>query len=101
MNPLIGHFKNCCFTAGQALRCSNGQLIRGFGLNDFLENEIDEEDGCVEIAIAAIDFFCSDSSPNEVEFRFAVIAVCDFLHRHHAKLTGSFDKQSAIDLVAL
>jgi hypothetical protein len=101
MNNRIAQFKICCHLAGPTAGCSIGQLNREFGLGEFLEDVLTDSDDCISIAVKAVQFFCEDVFPSDKVFQFVVYAVCDYLHRHHAKRSGQLSVQAATDLVKL
>ncbi len=104
MNPLISAFKQCAHQAGEKCRLTNGQLVRRFGLGDFLENKLTEADKPPDIAVKALEFFCDERDPHNEKFRFAVLAVGIFLDEHHASTPcDSFEdlQQPLKDLVAI
>lgn len=101
MSPLVAAFKDCCHQTGDGLRIKNGELIRNFGLKDFLENDLSDYDDAEMIAIKAIHFFCDDSDRTQQKFKFAVLVICLFLHRHHAKRKPPVCHIAMSDLVKL
>lgn len=84
MNPLISAFKDCAHQAGELCNISNGQLVRNFGLGDFLENMLTTNVRAPDIAIKALEYFCDEGSPHDPRFRFAVLSVGIFLDEHQA-----------------
>jgi hypothetical protein len=104
MNSLIPIFKGCAHQAGQICSLSNGELVRRFGLGDFLENKLAEADSAPDIAVKALEFFCDERNPHDKKFRFAVLTVGIFLQEHYAENTAldTEDLQQPLrDLVAL
>jgi|SRR5579864_185047 len=104
MNPLISAFKQCAHQAGEKCNLSNGQLVRRFGLGDFLENKLTEADSAPDIAVKALEFFCEEKDPHNQKFRFAVLAVGIFLDEFHAgtPCDSFMDLQQPLkDLVAI
>ncbi len=101
MSDLTNAFKACAFQAGKVCSVPNGRLIREFGLGDFLENAVQDGDDAATIAVLALKFFCEDEDPQSVKCMVAVLAVGDFLNRHHARRKDAVSQQSLKDLVAL
>jgi hypothetical protein len=104
MNRLIAGFKECAHQAGEICNLSNGELVRRFGLGDFLENRLSEEDSAPDIAIKALEFFCEERDPHDQRFRFAILAVGIFLDGYHSSIPcDSFEalQQPLKDLVAI
>src|SRR5712692_9235526 len=84
MNRLIFGFKGCAHQAGEICSLPNGELVRRFGLGDFLENRLTETDSAPDIAIKALEFFCDEQDPHSAKFRFAVLTVGIFLDEYHS-----------------
>jgi hypothetical protein len=79
------------------MKLSNGQLIREFGLDDFLRS-IPEDTSATALAVAAIQHFCGDAGASQSIFRFGVMTVTLFLHSQAGR-RGPFPQQTARDLV--
>jgi hypothetical protein len=101
MNPLIVGFKTCAHQAGAVCNFGTGKLVREFGLQDFLENAIQEGDDTPAIAIKALRFFCDEYNPTADVFKFGVLTVGAFLNRHHAARMQQVPQQALRDLVDL
>src|SRR5437773_1872700 len=101
MNNLIEGFKECAHQAGAICSIPNGRLIREFGLDDFLENDVHNDDAAPTISTKAILYFCEDQNPQAPIFMFAVLAVCFFLNVYHANRKGPVPQQTMRDLVTL
>jgi hypothetical protein len=84
MNQLISGFKACAHQAGEICNLTNGELVRRFGLGDFLDNKLTETDSAPGIAVKALEFFCDERDPHSKKFRFAVLAIGIFLDEYHA-----------------
>jgi hypothetical protein len=100
MNALIEGFKECAHQAGEVCGCGVGRLIRDFGLGDFLENKLTEEDDAPTIAVKALDYFCEEYAPHQLRFKFAVLSVGIFLNSHMTKKAG-VPQQALRDLVSI
>ncbi len=101
MNSRAEKFKRCAHQAGQTLNCRPGALIRRFGLGDFLENALSEEDDIRTTAIKAIRFFCDEYAPKTDKFRFAVLSVGIFLNTELTPARREMPIQAMVDLVNL
>ncbi|MFO0935609.1 MAG: hypothetical protein U0798_03720 [Gemmataceae bacterium] len=77
-----------------------GEMLRNFGLKDFLENKVDDECTHHEVAEEAIIHFCEGHVKRERIFQFGVISVCYFLHNDYAKQSGSPPVQLLQDLIS-
>jgi hypothetical protein len=98
MTPLIDGFKQCAHQAGGICGCTIGKLIRAFGLGDFLENALQENDDAPTIAVKALSFFCDEGNPHSQKFQFAVLAVGLFLNHYHANQGRDVPQQALRDL---
>lgn len=103
MNQLILRFKHCAHQAGQLCGLTNGQLIRRFGLGDFLENKLKDSDTAPDIAVKALEFFCDEADQRQIEFRFAVLTVTNFLSENYSSSPLDTDDlhQPMRDLVSI
>jgi hypothetical protein len=101
MNPLLVGFKECAQLAGEVCSIPNGKLVREFGLDDFVENAVLDNDDAPTIAIKALNYFCEEGNPHAPVFKFAVLAVGVFLNHHHAKRGRQIPQQALADLVTL
>ena len=63
MSDLVRLFKDAAHSAGAACDLTNGQIIRDFGLKDFLENAILSEDDAATICVRAAKHFCDEADP--------------------------------------
>ncbi len=61
MNALVEGFKDSAHLAGEICSFPNGKLIRHFGLGDFLENAVSDQDDAPTIAVKALAFFCPEA----------------------------------------
>lgn len=77
-----------------------GRLIREFGLNDFLENQIQEEDTAFDIVVKALAFFCEEANPRLEVFKFGVLTVGSFLNAYYKKRNQP-PQQALRDLVTI
>jgi hypothetical protein len=94
-------FKECCHRIADGAGFRVGEVIRDFGLYDFLQNQVDDNFTAHEVAEEALVYFCEGRSKQERQFQFAILAVGHFLHQDYAKLTGSPPKQVLGDLVSI
>jgi hypothetical protein len=101
MSDLIGAFKDCAHLAGEVCNCRMGKLIRSFGLGDFLDNKLTDDDDAATIAVKALDFFCDEGDPHAEKFKFAVLTVGIFLNHHLANRDRSVPQQALRDLVSI
>ena len=101
MSALIEAFKDCAHLAGEICGFSNGKLIRQFGLGDFLENAVQEDDDAPTICVKALAYFCGDKNPHAEVFKFAVLTVGTFLNHHQAHGQKAPPQQALRDLVSL
>jgi hypothetical protein len=101
MNPLIEAFKECAHMAGEICGFPTGRLIRDFGLEDFLENAVQETDDAATIAVRALGYFCEDPDTQAPVFKFAVLTIGVFLSEKHAKRGRKVPRQPLKDLVDL
>jgi hypothetical protein len=85
MSPLITAFRDCAHQAGEVCNLGNGILVREFGLRDFIENKLAEDDDAPAIALKALEFFCDEREPHNRRFRFGVLAVGIFLDENYAR----------------
>jgi hypothetical protein len=100
MNDFIRGFKDCAHLAGEICQFSTSKMLREFGLSDFLENEIQDDDDVPTIAVKAIGFFCEEVDAGLEIFKFGVLAVGSFLNSH-AKRGKQPPQQALQDLVKL
>jgi hypothetical protein len=98
---LIEGFKDSAHLAGEICSFPNGKLIRQFGLGDFLENAVTENDDAPTIAVKALAFFCKDANPHSEVFKFGVLAVGSFLNHYYSKRGKQPPQQPLRDLVTL
>ena len=82
---LISDFRDCVFQAGQTCGIPNGRLIRDFGLQDLLENVLEESDDPPTITVKGLTYFCQERTEREPIFRCAVLAVGLFLKGSRGK----------------
>lgn len=101
MNGLIQGFKTSATLAGEICNFPPRKLIRDFGLNDFLENKIHEEDDAPTIAVKALQFFCEEADPSLEIFKFGVLAVGSFLNNFFANKGKRPLEQPLKDLVGI
>jgi hypothetical protein len=102
MNALIQGFKACAHQAGEICRLGPRTLIRDFGLSDFLENKISEDDTADDIAVKAIEFFCEERDPPYNKcFKFGVLTIGIFLNYHRADIPMDSVLQPVRDLVSI
>jgi hypothetical protein len=99
MNRLIEGFKECAHQAGGICCFPVGKLIRSFGLEDFLENGVEDDDDAPTIAVKALLFFCDDGNPLSEQFKFGVLTVGIYLNCHHANRGKAVPQQALKDLV--
>jgi hypothetical protein len=95
----LGALRNRFQQTATGLRISAGTLIRDFGLNDFLENVVQEEDDAA--TVRALRYFCENVSPGERQFQLGVLAVVTFLGLDHAKPPRQNVQQAGLDLVGI
>jgi hypothetical protein len=101
MSGLVSDFKDSCHLAAEVLHFRIGKLIHEFGLQDFLENCVLDRDDAPTIALKAIRYFCEDADRRMDVFKFAVMAVSEFLHYHYFGTRRERPIQAMIDLVDL
>src|SRR6266849_11018371 len=101
MNPFTQGFKESAHLAGEICQFPTGMLIREFGLEDFLENSVQDADDAPTIVVKAISYFCADGDPLVRGFKFGVLTVGLFLNVHHAKRKRQVPQQALKDLVDL
>jgi hypothetical protein len=99
MNPFIQGFKDCAHQAAEICGFTITRLTREFGLQDFLENCLREEDDASTIAVKALVYFCDDPNPHAPVFKFAVLTVGIFLNHFHAGGKKQVPQQALRDLV--
>jgi hypothetical protein len=101
VNPHLGALRHRFQQTATGLRISAGTLIRDFGLNDFLENVVQEDDDAPTLAVRALRYFCEEVSPTERQFQLGVLAVVTFLGLDHAKPPRQNVQQAGLDLVGI
>src|SRR5262245_54135423 len=101
MNELVRGFKASAQLAAEICSVPTSQMIHRFGLGDFLENSLQDNDDAPTIAVKAISYFCDEFDPGSQVFKFGVLAVGSFLNNHHAKRGKQPPQQALRDLVAM
>jgi hypothetical protein len=101
-NERINGFKDCASVAGDVCGFTLGKMLRQFGLKDFLENALTENDDAPTIAVKAIGFFCEEVDTSLDVFKFGVLVTACFLNEHVAgRRPGQVPAQAMKDLVDL
>jgi hypothetical protein len=98
VNPLVPRFRDAAHVVAHTHSFKIGTLIHQFGLDDFLENALQDGDDLPTVACKALRFFCEAYNPTSAGFRFGVLTVCRFLH---AGRPGEVAIQAMRDLNAL
>src|SRR4051812_5964510 len=101
MNPFVEGFKESAHLAGEICGFPTGRLIREFGLEDFLENAIGDEDDAPTVAVKALAFFCEEGDETAQVFKFGVLTVGAFLNDQVAKRRRQVPQQALKDLVSI
>jgi hypothetical protein len=79
MSPLVTALRDWLVQTASQLGCPLRRLNREYGLDDFLNNVVADEDDFTTLAEKAICYFCEDRVPSEFPFQLAVLAVTNFL----------------------
>jgi hypothetical protein len=101
MNQLINAFRLSAERYGQRFSIQRGKIIGAFGLDDFLENKLQDADDAPTIAVKALTYFCEGEGPQSEVFMFAVMTVGIFLNEYHARRKSDPPQQPLKDLVSL
>ncbi len=101
MSPLSPVLQRCFHQAAELCKCPTGRLIRGYGLDDFLTNGIQEGDDAQTVAVKALRYFCEGARPADTRFQVAVLAVVHFLNHYASQPAQGTPVQAARDLVSI
>ena len=101
MSKWVRDFKDCAHQTAEICGFSDGKIIRTFGLGDFLEIAVKDDDDASTIAVKAIRYFCEGRVPGEDIFKFGVLTVGIFLQACYSKKTEIPATVVLQDLVAI
>ncbi len=94
-------YRDVCHKVADGFRFPIREVLGTFGLADFINESLDDDHTCHEVAEEAIVFLCDGHSKQERVFQFGVLSVCHFLHQHHAQLAGTPTPQVLSDLISI